>query len=199
MNMASLDKLLGLFATPQENWHQKQRPVRSDRNSTIVLEDFAQLGCREERLAGETFPAFPPGLLGRTWDGDLLILVCVRVKLINLFFVIAGLGEGVDGVGRRKGHVLVRVVGHRGRTRAWRGRGEEGREEGIRGGREGGRGRAFNGPQAGRPFVIFTADARKHQTSDHDHTQGLRRVDSGSLFIMRGGTIFLRTRVVRYT
>jgi len=77
-------------------------------------------------LARETLSASPPGSLGRTGDGDLFILVRVRVELINLLFIVARLGEGVDGVGGWKGCVLVGVVGHCGSFRARRGGGEEG-------------------------------------------------------------------------
>ena len=78
-------------------------------------------------------------------DGDLLILVRVRVELVDLFFVVTGLGEGIDGVGRRKGCVLVGMVGHCGGSQARGGNGEEG-EEGIKGNGEVGRGRVFNKP-----------------------------------------------------
>lgn len=103
-------------------------PVRSDGNGTIALEDFGQLGHREQRLTGETLPAFPPGFLGRTLDGDLYTLVRVRIELINLFFVIARLGEGIDCVGGREGCVLVGAVAHCGRfsNRAGKRRGWEG-------------------------------------------------------------------------
>ena len=126
--MASLDKLLGLFAKPRANQHQGQGPVRRDGDSTIGLEDFGQLGHWEEWLAGETLSASPPGSLGQILDGDLFALVRVRIELINLFFVVNGQGKGVDGVGRRKRCVLVGAVGHRGRflSRA----GERGRWEG---------------------------------------------------------------------
>jgi hypothetical protein len=128
INMASLDNVLGLFAAPRKYQHQKQPPLRSNGNGTIGLEDFAQLGRGEEGLARETLPASPPGSLGRTLDGDLFILVRVRVELINLFFVVAGLGEGIDGVGRRKGCVLVGVVRHCSSFRARRGEGGGDRE-----------------------------------------------------------------------
>jgi len=107
MNMASLDKLLGLLAASNVNQHWRRLVLRSDRNSTIGLENFAQFGCRKERLARETFPAFPPGFLSGGLDGDLLFLVRVRVELINLFVVFAGLRECVDGVGGRKRCMLV--------------------------------------------------------------------------------------------
>ena len=88
-------------------------------------------------MARETLSASPPGFLGRIGDRDLFALVRVRVKLINLFFVVAGLGEGVDGVGRGEGCVLVGVVGHRGSFRTRWGGGEGGLGEGMGGNREG--------------------------------------------------------------
>ena len=91
-----------------------RRHGHDNETGTVVLEDFVQLGRGEEGLARETFPASPPGPLGRIWDGNLFALVRVRVELINLLFVVAGLGEGVDGVGGWKGCVLVGAVGHRG-------------------------------------------------------------------------------------
>ena len=88
-------------------------------------------------MTRETLSASPPGSLCRIGDGDLFILVRVRVELINLLFVVARLGEGIDGVGRGKRCVLVGVVGHCDGFRARGEAGRTGREEGMKGNREG--------------------------------------------------------------
>ena len=154
--MASLDKLLGLFATPRANQRQEQASLGSDGDGTIGLEDFGQLGHREEWLARETLSASPPGFLGRTLGGDLFTLVRVRIELINLFFIVAGLAEGVDGVGRRKGCVLVGVVGHRGRFSSQTGKG---------GGRVGGGG--GNAGERGGDVAVRSTDHRRGNFSSY--------------------------------
>lgn len=94
-------------------------------------------------------------------DGDLFALVRVRIELINLFFVVAGLREGVDCVGGREGCVLVGVVGHCGRFSS---------RAGERGGWEGGGGDVGN--REGDVAVRSTDQRRGNLPSSLPLTRG---------------------------
>ena len=112
-------------------------------------------------MARETLSASPPGSLGRTGDRDLFILVRVRVELINLFLVVPGLGEGVNGVGRGERCVLVGAIGHCGSFRGGWGGGEGGLGSGAGGNREGDVAVRSTDCRRGDPSS-FSTDARRH-------------------------------------